>query len=144
MENQNYTPGPWKHDGNTTYILGSSYIVASVQVGLDPFIQMANAKRIVDCVNACEGQPLDLVELANEHYRACIEWERLMMELVGEDGPGSAKNKIEFLKNQNAAFSDELKNIRNHIGADENESTYDEVVRLTRPKKSNWFKRLFQ
>ena len=59
-----------------------------------------------------------------------------MMELVGADGMGSVREAIEQLKAQRDAAFAELKAIRDHIGADENESTYDEVVRLTINRKS--------
>lgn len=50
-----HTPGPWSTDGKTTHVIGNGFIVASVQAGLNPQIQFANAQRIVECVNAMQG-----------------------------------------------------------------------------------------
>jgi len=91
---------------------------------------------LVECVNACADQNIEDVKLATEHRNACMQWEQLMMELVGADGMGSVREAIEQLKAQRDAAFAELKAIRDHIGADENESTYDEVVRLTINRKS--------
>jgi hypothetical protein len=62
------------------------------------------------------------------------KWENLMMELVGEDGFDSVRDAITRLKEQNRVLLDDFKAIRDHIGAEATESTYDEVVRLTVPK----------
>jgi hypothetical protein len=55
----------------------------------------------------------------------------------------AVRHAIELLKSQRDAAFGELKEIREHIGADENESTYDEVVRLMKHKKKNWFQKIF-
>lgn len=78
--------------------------------------------------------PIQDVILANAHKNACIAWEQMMMELVGEDGAASVRQAIELLKAQRDAAFGELKEIRDYVGANENESTFDEVVRLTTKK----------
>jgi hypothetical protein len=40
-------------------------------------------------------------QVANVYVDACIQWERLMMELVGVDGPGSVRQAINKLKTEN-------------------------------------------
>lgn len=155
MENQNYTPAPWVCED----ILTNTYSTGDIKTadGLKTIARItayefynvsieeasANIQRIVDCVNACEGQPLDLVRFAKGHHDHCCKWEQMMMELVGEDSHMAVRHAIELLKSQRDAAFGELKEIREHIGADENESTYDEVVRLMKHKKKNWFQKIF-
>lgn len=110
-----HTPGPWSTT-TTTHIIGSGLIVASVQTGLDTAIQQANAKRIVECVNACEGQSIENVKLATAHRDACMQWETTMMRLVGEDGIGSVETAITQLKDQNARLKDALEGLLDSFG----------------------------
>jgi len=65
---------------------------------------IANLNRAIACVNAMAGieDPAEFVKLAEAHRQDVIEWERLMMELVGEDGFVSVKHAIVRLK-QDAA-----------------------------------------
>lgn len=97
-------------------------------------LKMPNVLLTVDCVNACEGQPLELVRFAKGHHDHCCKWEQMMMELVGEDSHMAVRHAIELLKAQRDAAFAELKEIRDYIGANENESTFDEVVRLMTKK----------
>lgn len=39
--------------------------------------QKANAARIVDCVNACEGQDIETVKLATAHRNDCLQLEKV-------------------------------------------------------------------
>lgn len=52
-----------------------------------------------------------LIDIA-AHVDAEGMWERLMMELVGEDGPGSVRTAIEQLKLERGAYLQEVKELR--------------------------------
>lgn len=52
-----------------------------------------------------------LIDIA-AHVDAEGMWERLMMELVGEDGPGSVRTAIEQLKLERDAYMQEVKTLR--------------------------------
>jgi hypothetical protein len=70
---------------------------------LTGWISPEYSARIVACVNACAG-------IAN---------------------PNAIIPTIDRLKKERSVLFDELEHIRNYIEADENESTFDEVVRRT-------------
>jgi hypothetical protein len=60
---------------------------------------------LVDALSECEKQRdeyaaavADLTAQRNQFRDAELMWERLMMELLGEDGPGSVRESIEKLK----------------------------------------------
>jgi len=61
---------------------------------------VANAQRIIDCVNAMAGieNPEEFVRTAKTYTNAEMSWEKLMMELVGADEPRSVRDAIEKLK----------------------------------------------
>ena len=50
--------------------------------------------------------------ISNAHRNVAIMWERLMMELVGEDGPGSVRSAITALK----AERDQYRSLLTEIG----------------------------
>lgn len=54
----------------------------------------------IEYLEACKGQSLLDVKLATDHKNACIEWERAMMDLLGEDGIDSVTESIKNLKNK--------------------------------------------
>ena len=77
-----YTPEPWNESRITDVI------------------SRTDLKRAIQCVNACAGQRIDLVELATAHYDACLLWESEMMKAIGEDGVGSVAKAIAELKRE--------------------------------------------
>jgi hypothetical protein len=119
--NTKHTPEPWS-------VLNTGCIVNEVENVLLPSAVMtckdmtlphkhrrlakANAKRIVECVNACAGQSIEDVKLATAYRDECFEWEKTLMGLVGEewektlmglvgeDGVGSVRTAIESLKKE--------------------------------------------
>lgn len=56
------------------------------------------AKRIVECLNACEGQSIETVKFATAHKNDVLQWERLMFELLGVDTPDKVRKAIEYMK----------------------------------------------
>ena len=64
---------------------------------------------------------------ASEYVRT---WEIAMMKAVGEDGVGSVVEAIDMLKLQRDTAWRELSAIRKLIGANPDESTFDEVQRV--------------
>ena len=54
-------------------------------------------KRVIQCVNACAGMP-DPVRQMNQMNERERLWETTMMELVGEDGPGSVREVVIRMK----------------------------------------------
>jgi hypothetical protein len=85
---EKYTPEPW--NGNTHQGLGAK----------GKILPKADYHRATDCVNACAGQRIDLVELATAHYDSCVLWETEMMKAIGEDGVGPVSEAIAKLKAQ--------------------------------------------
>lgn len=108
-----HTPGPWQYFVTKRYndivaIAPSGTVIVKTgslndddcnNIECCKTVEHANAKRIVECVNACEGLENPEIEILN-------------------------------LKGALEANRRELSEIRNLIKADENESTFDEVVRL--------------
>lgn len=73
--------------------------------------------RIELCLNACRNESDDNLEDdcvvktkidRDDHVKAVMEWETAMMKLLGEDGLGSVRAKIEQLKKD----SNELKYLK--------------------------------
>lgn len=66
---------------------------------------------LADALSECEKQRdeyaaavADLTAQRDQFRDAELMWERLMMELLGEDGPGSVRNAIEKLKGKVANY----------------------------------------
>lgn len=96
-----HTPEPWHvgMGGEAVVSHSPAMVVAGCRVkGLTYEQNKANAQRIVECVNACAGQSIEDVKLATAHREDVMRWERIMMELVGEDGLGSVRTAIWKLK----------------------------------------------
>ena len=74
-----------------------------------------DAARIVECVNACEGQEIETVKLATAHRNACMDWETTMMRLVGEDGTVSAKDAITKLHTDRDRLRSALQGLINAV-----------------------------
>ena len=81
MTDQKHTKEPWKISDDPDYpeavILAGETMVADANIfgaGSSKKINMANAKRIVECVNACAGieSPLDLRRQRDELREALI------------------------------------------------------------------------
>ncbi len=68
--------------------------------------------------------------LPEKHREAERIWETTLMEAIGADGPKSVTEAINTLKLQRDTAWRELREIREAIKADENESTADEVRSL--------------
>lgn len=92
-----------------------------------PFEDYDYARR---CVNACEGKSISDIQLSTLHREQCIKWERMMMELVGEDGLDSVRQAIDLEVAIIAQLRKDDKEIREIIDADPNEATTDDVRRL--------------
>lgn len=74
-----------------------------------------------------------IAELEREvsmHRNAEITWEKTMMQAVGEDGPKSVVEAIEAIKAERDNAWQELREIREAISANPEESTVDEVRRV--------------
>lgn len=107
MSETKHTPEPWV--GNADYIIGHNQeLICSLS---EHHTAKVISERIVECVNACAGQNIEDVKLATAHKDACFEWERTMMELVGEDGPGSVREAVNKLK----AERDDLNTVTNDM-----------------------------
>lgn len=74
-----HTKGPWLRDGKTVYVLnehGFNRFCAQVQDAHTPAEELeANARRIVACVNACEGVSTDVLEY-NARFGGVLRLER--------------------------------------------------------------------
>lgn len=98
-----HTPTPWAVTNNDHDFI-SSLMDAKIVCRFfdrnerDYPNHIENAQRIVECVNACEGQNLIDVECATAHKQAVLVWETEMMKAIGEDGVGSVSNAIAELK----------------------------------------------
>ena len=64
------------------------------------------------------------------HRNAEITWEQTMMQAVGEDGPKSVVEAIDTIKAERDTAWRELREIREAISANPEESTADEVRRF--------------
>ncbi len=83
------------------------------------------AQQVAEKLNACEGQQLQHIEVATEHREACLQWERLMMQLVGEDGPGAVEEKIKSMKTELDFYKKLVKGI-----SEINPATIDQRINL--------------
>ena len=83
---------------------------------------------------ACKGQSSDVLKLATAHREACMEWETKMNEVLHADSVSDVVFRIKQLQEHVLALLDMNKSIREYIGADDNESTFDEVQRLMQKK----------
>lgn len=95
-------------------------------------IATANRYPVADVqeqVALLEGAQL-VVELANDHRDACLVWEKTLMQAVGEDGPADVVKAIDAIKAQRDNAWQELREIREAISANPEESTADEVRRV--------------
>lgn len=115
----NHTPKPWHVDqiqlkdfrvtlNNGTIDVWSKLTFNGERIS--PEKAQSNAHRIVECVNACEGQDIETVKLATAHRNACMLFESMLMETVGEDGILSAKEAINKMKQDHEALKTELRN----------------------------------
>jgi hypothetical protein len=108
------------------------------------FIPTANRYPVADVQEQVELlgglQPVSNITLANRiselerevsmHRNAEITWEQTMMQAVGEDGPKSVVEAIETIKAERDTAWCELREIREAISANPEESTADEVRRV--------------
>ncbi len=72
-----HTPAPWKVDDFLCRT--DEYGLIITDVSSSEFTSeedIANAKRIVECVNACEGQDIETVKLATAHRNDCLQLEK--------------------------------------------------------------------
>jgi hypothetical protein len=143
-----YTPEPWTYRPNLQddwgFIRSNDGTLVAVannsSIGFDKYDEFrktkqdpfkANAARIVECVNACAGitseQLKRLPEIIDEGTAALDECGRLRYE---RDELLAACAGIKHPKEFVPAMRKEMQDIRDCIGADQNESTYDEVARL--------------
>ena len=62
---EKYTRGPWKTEGEGIHaiIRGGDATIVAVRHRLPADVHEANARRIVACVNACEGVDTELLEI---------------------------------------------------------------------------------
>ncbi len=102
-----HTPTPWRVGRKSQRSILSTDGITHIAQALPN--HEADAVRIVDCVNACEGQNLMDVECATAHKQAVFVWETEMMKAIGEDGVGSVSTAIAELKQQR----DELQRWKN-------------------------------
>lgn len=100
MTDQKHTKEPWKISDDPDYpeavILAGETMVADANIfgaGSSKKINMANAKRIVECVNACAGieSPLDLRRQRDEAIKLCSD-------LIAENA--GLKNSRDELRNE--------------------------------------------
>ncbi len=99
---------------------------------------VANVQEQVELLGSL--QPVSNITLANRiaelerevsmHRNAEITWEKTMMQAVGEDGPKSVVEAIEAIKAERDTAWRELREIREAISANPEESTADEVRRV--------------
>lgn len=109
----------YNHDGKCVAIIGC--------VDISVADQKAFAHRLVECINVMAGiaNPTDFVALAHGHRAACIQWETLLMELVGEDGPASVRVAIEKLKSLSSERFDRVCELAKQL--DEMTATRDQI-----------------
>ena len=69
------------------------------------------------------------VKLMTDHNYA-LAWEKLMMELVGEDRQENVRSVIKIMQGKLQARDQEIQDIRRYINAHPDESTADEVQAL--------------
>lgn len=115
-----HTPTPWKVNTNAEYAFAATItdenggVLIAKTSGLDTFHdnqncdeENANARRIVACVNACDGISTEMLEIGNGIWRKSIEQ--------------AEKTDAEFraLMEENARLRDALKEI-----ADDTESMF--------------------
>lgn len=67
-------------------------------------------------------------EYANAETLANITWEKLMMELVGEDGPGSVRTAIEAINDQLNKWKHDLHSLENAYGQLKTNSEQDRRI----------------
>jgi hypothetical protein len=84
---------PWTWDSDNGYIKNNSNTIVGHAGAYE-------ANFIIDCVNAMAGieDPGQFVFLAIKDNESIIAWEKLMKELLGEDGLGSVRDAINKLK----------------------------------------------
>lgn len=70
IKKTNHTKGPWEVEDREIFYSGNEFsrgarMIAECGMSTNPEIDQANAKRIVECVNACEGieNPIAIREL---------------------------------------------------------------------------------
>ncbi len=61
MSKAQHTPGPWSRNGNRIHGESGS-LVATIAYFREASIEIGNARRIVACVNACEGISTEALE----------------------------------------------------------------------------------
>lgn len=83
---------------------------------------------------ASKGQSSEILKLATAHREACMEWETKMKGATGFDSIDAVVEEILELKAKLESYRYEHNLIREYIGADDNESTFDEVQRLMQKK----------
>jgi hypothetical protein len=115
--NMKHTPTPWVVSDNDHGFIASLSTATFVcrffdRNEYDYPNHIANAQRIVDCVNACEGIE-NPSELQNSHREYLL-----------------TRSLLRDMQKERDAYVSQDKEIRTLIDADENESTYDEVARL--------------
>lgn len=111
--------------------LTSKYAEPSVNKSYDTYIIRIDQSGKQE---ASKGQSSEVLNLATAHGEACMEWETKMMEVLKTDSVDDVVFRIKQLQEHVLALLDMNKSIREYIGADDNESTFDEVQRLMQKK----------
>jgi hypothetical protein len=102
-----HTKTPWICSGKT--IFSQKGEINKIAV----FTTENDAQRCTELVNICEGQTFESIKNATDSSNAEMQWELLMMELVGEDGPGSVRDAVNKLKTERNEFKSKLIEIKN-------------------------------
>lgn len=100
-----HTPDPW-----VEWYKKDTDDMSNVRISKEDY------DRARECVNTCAGQSIENIKLATAHRDACMNWERTMMELVGEDGIGSVRDSINKLKQQRDKLAKQVDNLKTLLG----------------------------
>lgn len=132
-----HTKEPWTTNGHEIGDFPMMLVkIANRISGSNYDESVANAERIVKCVNACAGinDPAEFVDLAKRYENDCVRWEKTMMLAIGEDGPGSVVEAIQKLKSEKKILADALE-LLVHLHACEQEG-----IGSGQPTSDTWYK----
>lgn len=84
----------------------------------------ADAQRIIECVNACAGQNIEVVKLATQHREDCLQYESTLEKIIAVFDEKEVKydtifQDIKALKEERDKLLMKLKTLKNFLKIDE-------------------------